>query len=255
MKRNYTRREALKAGAKVGAAATFYGTLGGFAGNLYGKAAGYFGNKLYELDKKVDGSTSLRMAPVRGAKKVEDYRASIWQKVFGVSEKDRAENRQAYGVGDRQKNEEIIAAAEKESPQTRRSFIKSLLAYAGRNPTQAGAVAGVVYGVGKSLPGTISTARKNSQIRQLEDRVKDLEGQKTEEREQTLDDYTQPYNFLFLLGVSSMLFFSLISVSRFTGFVVAQSASEYNLLSLIFLCSGLLFLLAGTRGFKNKGRL
>ena len=141
-KKKYTRREAIKYGAKVGLGAAIWGTVG----NLFGRGYRY-GRDFYREEIK----PTLDKAE-KALDKVEEL-ADDANRTFNPWYEPKPK--------------------EKSQPEqqrlTRRGFLKSLAWQAHENPVAAGTLVGATYGAGKYALANISNYLTKRQIARLKD--------------------------------------------------------------------------------------
>lgn len=138
--KKYTRREAIKYGAKVGFGAALWGTVGNLLGRGYEAGRDFYRSDVKPVLDKVEKSTN----------KIGEFADDV-NRTFNPWYQPKPEE-------------------EKEQPKsTRRGFLKSLAWKAHEHPKTVGTIVGATYGAGKySLTG-LSKYLTNRQIAKLKD--------------------------------------------------------------------------------------
>mgnify|MGYP001575589832 FL=1 len=140
-KKKYTRREAIKYGAKVGLGAAIWGTAGNLLGRGYEAGRNFYREEIKPTLDKVE----------KGTDKIEEWGDDL-NKTFNPWYKSKPEEKK------------------KEKPElTRRSFLKTLALQAHEHPVAAGAIVGATYGAGKYAISGLGKYLTNRQIAVLKD--------------------------------------------------------------------------------------
>lgn len=264
--KNYTRREFLKSGARVGGSAAVYGAVGGFLGKGYETIRDAFygmtqktGNKLGELDKKVEEMGKYN--PAKVAKKVEETRGSFWRKIFGRTEEDQAKWRDKYGIKNPREDYEApkdsnepnqpYKSQTKQEEISRRGFLKTILGYAQRHPVGAGIAAGAAYGAGKSayrqhgsVKDKIEIARLKGRVDYLEERTNPAESGRIKE-----SGLEKTFTIIGIIGLIISIFFSLSNITGLA--VLSMGAQKTQISSIIILIISFMLIIVGKIKFKN----
>ncbi len=139
-KRKYTRREAIKYGAKVGIGAALWGTVGNLLGRGYEAGRNFYREEIKPTLDKAE----------KGVDKVEEWKDDL-NRTFNPWYEPKPKEK-------------------KEQPElTRRGFLKSLAWQAHEHPVAAGTLVGVTYGAGKYALTNISNYLTKRQIAILKD--------------------------------------------------------------------------------------
>jgi len=249
--KRFTRREALKYGGKIGVGAAVYGAVGGALGKLYEvltgntrKAIKYTGNKLAEVDEKVEKSKNPAVKKVvKPVKRVEDWRGRTWRKVFGRTDEDTADFREEYEIETAQdrenkKNPEYVKKRQErrqrqeEERMSRRGFFERVFNYFHKNPIKIGAGVGAAYGAGKTAIKGAGTYRTNKKIARLKDDVEDLKQElrkKGKGLEATVEakvvDENKTSKAFLTLGIIGIIVSIILSSIHLTGFSVLETGS------------------------------
>jgi hypothetical protein len=209
----YSRRDFLVAGGRAGGAAAVYGTGLGIVGKGYSSVKDYVNDKIYrisakatELDQKVENLPKYH--PAKQAKNLRELRSEMWGKITGRTVEDKADFRREYGINNPKTGK--LDEPYKSEMQTRRSFLKSFLGYANKNPVKTGAALGMAYGASSSGIKQYSERRKeNKIIKKVERRLGPVAGglEKT----------------LVIVGVLGIFLSFFLSLTNITGAVVSDS--------------------------------
>jgi hypothetical protein len=108
-KKKYSKREFLKEGGRVAGQGALYGTVGGVLGKAYRTGRDYISdilNKISELENKLgrrdhaieESDNPVTKYVAKPAKDLEDARATLWKKIFGISEKDKEDTRKKLNL-------------------------------------------------------------------------------------------------------------------------------------------------------------
>ena len=144
-KKKYTRREAIKYGAKVSLGAALWGTIGNLLGRGYETGRDFYRSDVKPALDKVE----------RGTSKIEEWGDDI----------------------NRTLNPWYEPKEKEEQPKlTRRGFLKSLAWQAHEHPVAAGTLVGATYGVGKYALTNISKYLTKREIARLKDENIDYKG-------------------------------------------------------------------------------
>jgi hypothetical protein len=256
---NYTRREVLKYGAKVGVGATIWGAVGGGLGKAYDlfrqgyqAAVRETGNKLSALDEKIENSKNPVVEyTVQPVKKAEDWRGSAWRKIFGRDEKDTQEWKDKYGIkSGKEKPYEPNLPKKQSDPNkpnpleevqsTRRGFIRYMLGLGNQYPTESGVVAGAAYGGVKHAISGHESYKQAVTIGDLKQRVSELE-RKTQNSAPPSDRNKT----LIILGILGMIISLIFVATTLTGFSVLSLGIKNSMKAglAVFLASISLILL------------
>lgn len=171
--RKVTRRQFLKTGvyAGVGAGA---GVLAGMGANkiygLFGQGLGYIGQELADLDYRVDKMEGVAGSVARGAKSVEKGRASIWKRIFGVTEEDNQKSRGKLGVETEKDRKDFDSGERKREAYERKNLVN--LGVAGT----VGAGAGLILNGYNGIKNT-GLRRQAKKLARVQDEVEDLREQ------------------------------------------------------------------------------
>lgn len=265
--KNYTRREFLKSGAKVGGAAAVYGVVGGFLGKGYETirdslydAVQKTGNKLVELDEKVEKMGKYN--PVRVTKKVEEARGGFWRKILGRTEQDQQEWRDKYGIKnpktekdyenpeDSNKPTPLYGKQAEQEEITRRGFFRTILGYAHQHPVGIGIAAGAAYGAGKSAYRQKGKIKDKIEIAKLKDKVNYLEERMNpEESEVARGGLEKTLTIIGIIGLFISIFFSLSNITGLAIFDMSMQKTKIS--SITILIISLILIIAGKIKFKN----
>lgn len=272
MAKNYKRREFLKLGAKAAAGSVVYGALGRLTGTAYEKARdmyrktiGYAGNKLAELDRSVEQSKNPVVEyTVKPVKRLEEKRAGIYRRIFGIKERDTLAWQKSHGVEPSPLEEEVSAQTPERQDgddeigtYSRRGFLSRIIGYADEHPAGVGTAVGAGYGGAKYGVKGSYTLAKRAAMEKLKTKVASLEGEVKELKKSKIND-ERPTNteLVLILGLAGLVGSSLLGVFQITTYAALKTQPEPMISSIsiiIFIISSLaIFTIYLIRNFLSK---
>lgn len=274
MAKNYKRREFLKLGAKATAGSVVYGALGRLTGtayekarNMYMKTIGYAGNKLAELDRSVEQSKNPVVEhTVKPVKRLEEKRAGIYRRIFGIKERDTSAWQRSHGIEPSPLEEEVSAQTperqdgdDETETYSRRGFFSKIIGYADKHPAGVGTAVGAGYGGAKYSVKGIYTLAKRAAMEKLKDTVASLEKEVRELKKSKTkggDEESTNTELVLIFGLAGLVGSSLLGAFQITTYAALKSQPEPMISSIsiiILIISSLaLFTIYLIRNFLNK---
>lgn len=285
---HYSRREVLKAGARVGASAAFYGTIGHFLGRGYQEGKEWYAKNIqptekearegvHELRGKYDNLKREAKILLRGEKAVVEEENRKWE-VYRQRINNQREEKQ-------KENQEVLS---------RRALLRYPLTFAKQiheNPTTTLTLTGIAYGGIKStikaIPRYLNKrefARLKDRNTEYEERISILENYKrrmeqSQERdteevrkeservgglldsagrasgklEIKVTEKSEDKVPLIAIGLTGLLASFILNISKISGFIVAEDVFIKSLdLSIFLFLASLILIFIATRKKKTK---
>lgn len=235
-KGKYEKKMTRRAVLKTGVAASIGGLIGGGLGKgydsvvkFYDEKIGMLGNKIVEIDKKVDALPKYR--PEKAAKEVREYRGKFWNKVFGRSEKEQQEWLKGKKISTPKKylEKKVDDDSEVEDP-SRRSFLRYLLGVGHKNPVKTGAIAGAAYGASSHTVKNYGKYHNQKEIAVLKDENTELKERVGELEKKVNGPYV---NSLIAISVAGIIISVLVGAVSISGYSVLGSSRAYSFGSVI----------------------
>ncbi|MFA5953543.1 MAG: hypothetical protein WC812_03045 [Candidatus Pacearchaeota archaeon] len=274
MKKKYTRREAIKYGAKISAGALIYGAIG----NVLGRGYRFFRDIYRDADEKVenlkedvarkkrdmDEFYEENVKPEKDNLKEKFKKTKIGKKLYNTKEEleETPFGEKIHSKKDKLKenyknwDEKILDENEEPDKISRRTFLGRLFHAYNEHPVGVATSAGIVYGGSKHAIKNLNKYRRNRREAIQREKIKNLE----EELENFKEDYknsskdlensvdSEYSNILIIVGLAGFLISLIIGSLKLTGNVISNSSFHFDsYLSIFLLVLSLILIMIGLK--------